>query len=386
MQLWNGLYLFAVFITLLICVLILSKKDKKQPDIFLFLYILSASIIIGAFYLYFEYSFKQCTLILQYRNQIQMPLLFFYVLSVVRPDRKFQKRLLLLFLPLGLSFLYMGWNFISLPETRFYTIYSFTRVKMPLLLSITKILEFLFEPIILIFLLKEVHQYRLKLRLSYSNLKGMELNWIRVLVYMELFGWILLGSTTFIFSQFFSENITLIFNIATVVSTGMILFIGYFGLRHTHLFTPQTILYKEVLPKDDDKKDERGKGEKYKNSYLTLQLVEEIKITLKQVKHEKLYLNPKLSLADVSEFIGYPAHSISEVLNIHMDTCFYDFVNDMRLEKAKELLTKGSLEIQTILAVALDSGFNSKSTFNRLFKLKTGITPSQFVKQNITEE
>ncbi len=59
---------------------------------------------------------------------------------------------------------------------------------------------------------------------------------------------------------------------------------------------------------------------------------------------------------------------------------FYDYINSYRVEEIKEVIQSVNLKQKTILTVAMDCGFNSKSTFNRIFKNKTGNTPSQYIK------
>lgn len=109
------------------------------------------------------------------------------------------------------------------------------------------------------------------------------------------------------------------------------------------------------------------------------ELAEKVETALEnEIVEKKMYLNPKLSLNEVSKAIGYPAYIISWVFNSRMETRFNDFVNDLRIREAKKLLDQGRLETQTLIAIAYDAGFNSKSSFNRIFKMRTGITPSQY--------
>lgn len=116
-----------------------------------------------------------------------------------------------------------------------------------------------------------------------------------------------------------------------------------------------------------------------KRDAVSTQAAKKIQADLKHyIVEKKNYLNPKLNILEVAEAIGYPVYAVSWVLNSCMDITFSDFVNEKRIEEAKRLMDEGRLETETILGIAFDAGFNSKSSFNRLFKLKTGITPSRY--------
>ncbi len=93
---------------------------------------------------------------------------------------------------------------------------------------------------------------------------------------------------------------------------------------------------------------------------------------------ERLYANDDLTLAALSERVGLsPAH-VSQIINERMGLSFYDMVNGYRVEEAKRRLVDPKAGHLKILAVGLEVGFRSKAAFNRVFKLKTGLTPSDF--------
>lgn len=96
------------------------------------------------------------------------------------------------------------------------------------------------------------------------------------------------------------------------------------------------------------------------------------------MNEDKLYLNAGLNLGALAEHIEASSSDVSRVLKLEFETNFYDFVNHYRVEEAKRLLRQSQ---HKVLAVAFDSGFNSKSNFNKLFKQHTGLTPSDYRKQ-----
>jgi len=91
---------------------------------------------------------------------------------------------------------------------------------------------------------------------------------------------------------------------------------------------------------------------------------------------ELLYRDPDLTLRQLSDAVGVTEHRVSEILNQHQQTSFYDFVNGRRIEEAKRLLLEEPE--RSVLDVALDVGFNSKSTFYAIFKKLTDQSPIAF--------
>jgi AraC-like DNA-binding protein len=100
------------------------------------------------------------------------------------------------------------------------------------------------------------------------------------------------------------------------------------------------------------------------------------------MKEEKLFLKPKLSLQDLATKLDVSTNVLSNVINSGFNQNFNDFVNDYRIQEFIQLVEGNKHEDFTILALAYDSGFNSKTTFNTFFKKRMNQTPNQFVKGN----
>lgn len=97
------------------------------------------------------------------------------------------------------------------------------------------------------------------------------------------------------------------------------------------------------------------------------------------VETEKLYLNSELKYTELAQKLNISARYLTEVLNKEIGTTFNDFINTYRVEEVKRRLLMPENATFSLLAIALDSGFNNKSSFNRIFKKHTGITPSEFL-------
>lgn len=101
---------------------------------------------------------------------------------------------------------------------------------------------------------------------------------------------------------------------------------------------------------------------------------------LSLMEKEKIYLNSDLTLSILSKYLNTSEKKCSFVLSHELNSNFNLFVNKYRVEEFKEKLRDGKHKTFTLLSLAYESGFDSKSTFNRLFKQLNGMTPSQFIK------
>jgi AraC-like DNA-binding protein len=123
--------------------------------------------------------------------------------------------------------------------------------------------------------------------------------------------------------------------------------------------------------------DEQKK--KYPKSGLTEEASEKLHQALINLMTENaLYKKSELSIDDLSSKLGIHPNYLSQIINQKEKKNFYDFVNTYRVEEFKRLIGMPRNQHLTLLSVAYDCGFNSKSSFNRYFKKATGQTPSEY--------
>jgi len=148
-------------------------------------------------------------------------------------------------------------------------------------------------------------------------------------------------------------------------------------LRTQYINLQQTIDYQKSGIKNTI--DKQAKLKPYKNSSLTPLNIEEYK---KQIlgfmDKEKPFLNPDLSQSEFASKIGISSHHFSEVLHFGFEQNFYNFINSYRVIEAQKLMKDNTYLNAKIIAIAFDSGFKSKTSFNRVFKKLTGQTPSEY--------
>jgi AraC-like DNA-binding protein len=144
--------------------------------------------------------------------------------------------------------------------------------------------------------------------------------------------------------------------------------IGYMGLKQPEIFLDPS----SIPPQSEG-------TEKYRRSGLSDESAEEIKRKLLTLMtSDKPFLSKDLTLQKLAELLKTSSHNLSEVINTRIHQSYYDFINQYRVEEFKSRLTDPESERYNLLSIAFDSGFQSKGTFNSIFKKFTGMTPSEF--------
>ncbi len=175
--------------------------------------------------------------------------------------------------------------------------------------------------------------------------------------------------------------------------TVMTFSVSYFGIKQEALFRNREVygepktepvkIEKEETPVVQTPADSNPEEkEKYKRSGLKEEDADLFsKRLLNFMERERPYLDAELTIQDLSAKINISKHHLTEILNNRMGKNFFTFINEYRIEEVKRKLSDPAFDHLTILGIAYDCGFNSKSSFNTLFKQYTGQTPSDFKKQ-----
>ncbi len=154
--------------------------------------------------------------------------------------------------------------------------------------------------------------------------------------------------------------------------------LGYLGYKQGVILT-----YTEDKPTKKTQPDIKKQDKKQYNikPLKDIKSPNEVAALIDLMEKEKPYLDPKLNIGSMANTLGIHAHQLSKSINQHFGQNFFEFVNNYRVEEYKKLVTNPKNIHFSILGLALDAGFNSKATFNRIFKNSTGLTPSEFRNQ-----
>ena len=141
---------------------------------------------------------------------------------------------------------------------------------------------------------------------------------------------------------------------------------GYMALKHPEALT---------------RADESAPSKKYEKSNLTAERAETyLKKLLQVMKTERPYVDGDLTLQKLADRLSIPVNHLSQIINERLGQNFFDFINSYRVKEAQELLVDAAKRHYTVIAIAEEVGFSSKSAFNAVFKKHVNMTPSEFRK------
>jgi len=295
------------------------------------------------------------------------PLLYLYVRFMANPGRKFNWLSLIHFIPF-IVFLTVSVIFRNIPllkdlrsffaPDRFITLRIVYSTCFFLSVSVYSILAFI-----------EIrkHQDYLKSIVSYTS-GVITLNWLKILsisFYVAFLILFILGGLNMIGDFVPFDPYFVIFGFIALFSIAY----SFYGIKQPVIFG-QEIMVQEEEKKETETYVKSGLKDKQAEAYL-LKLVS-------LVETRKPYLDRNLSIQDLSEMTGIPRHHITQVLNEKHKKNFFTFINEYRVKEVISRFSDPKNNNFTILGIAYDAGFNSKTSFNAIFKNQTGMTPSEF--------
>lgn len=160
----------------------------------------------------------------------------------------------------------------------------------------------------------------------------------------------------------------------TLTMVAVTIYLGYYGSGQSRILLPEYLL--ATTEKQTDK------AINHHLSNASEAEVQDLKSRLFEVlEQERPYEGENLNLELLANKIPTTSRKLSALLNHKLETPFYDLINNYRVEAVKEKMSQPQYANYTLLALVYESGFNSKTSFNRIFKNKTGLSPSAYKKQ-----
>jgi len=210
------------------------------------------------------------------------------------------------------------------------------------------------------YILKQIRSFKAKALSELSNTENIDLTWLRIFLFTFLTVFVLLVFMMVILIH--RLNITYFNNIISIVFALAIYVLGYKGLFQQTILPVNTIgKLTEDKPSFESKIDDQV-----------------LNRLLDYMDRQKPYNDPELTLTSLADLVSIGRNQLSEVINSGTGSNFYDFVNKYRVDEVKQLMQNPKFKDFTILAIAFEAGFPSKSTFNSIFKKFTGLTPSVY--------
>ena len=312
---------------------------------------------------------------------IHGPFLYLYTTSVTNQVKNF-KISILHFSPVLISYLSII-PFLQLPLEDKVLVYKNQGQGFETLTLVTTLAVFCSGIVYVIWSLLLLKKHKKNILNQFSYTERINLYWLRYLIYGIGFIWIfvLYGNDELIFSS-------VVF---------FVIFIGYFGINQAGVFTK-----KLTFPFDNENSSNTNGFEILKNLNNSLEIENELikdnkptkyvksglnqetaieiheLLTLK-MNEEQLFTNPELTLIELAQILETHPNNLSQVINTFEGKNFYDYINSKRIELFIKYIALPENKKYTILSIAFDCGFNSKSSFNKYFKKVTNQTPSEYI-------
>lgn len=223
--------------------------------------------------------------------------------------------------------------------------------------------------------------YQRSIRQLFSETSLIDLNWAK---------WLNNGNILFIvfsvaissLAHFYSEHVNFLILVNVAVITPYLYVIAYKGVTQSTLWR-QTGVSKENIENEMraceiELTDPGNKVREQKNKLSTDRITEMKNLIVTAMEADKLFQEPELTLQNLSDKLQLPSYQVSQAINEGMSKTFFDLINGYRVEEAKRLLLDVESINYTVLSVGFEAGFNSKTTFNTVFKKFTGLTPTEF--------
>jgi AraC-like DNA-binding protein len=347
--------------------LFLTKKNHKSNKFLAFALIAfclsSSKMLFNTLGLYQIQYLKYFPLGIEYS---MAPLLYFYVVSLITPNFKFQKRHLLHFIPLLVFQSYAFFIYFKAlgVETN---VEKDTLVLSLWYTPIKKGEDYLIVPFIISYLIAgyyKLKEYRQKLNDSISDNTYPTFNWlIKIFVLTSIVGLI----------NFVNLLLDFVFNLNSSHS---------FHWQALYLYIAFLIYYLGFVGYQQPNFEIKGLGKSEKSvKTLNKEKFNSIKkLLIKSLEIDKVFLNPTLNAKALAKKLSISQANLSIVVNQSFNKNFRDLINHYRLEEFKTKLNKLDHSHFSILSLALDCGFNSEASFYRIFKKQTGMSPKEFAK------
>ncbi len=374
---------------LFLAVLIFHKHGKLFANRFLgaMIFIYSA-VLVHLFLdeLGYATSFPHLPLLIIGAGFLIPPLHFLYAKYLVCNAVVTKKKDWLHFLPF---IIYEGYRLPTFfqPDEELVTLFANAETKgLPIDFVLFNWAIFLQASAYMLFTLLLLNRHARYIREVFSSLDKVRLDWLRNITYFAMGFIIVFGiENTFLL---FGVNLSNYFNLSSVLTAVYVYALGYLGLFKSEVLAAPAVADSfSQLPAlsyhDEPERDAlQQKNPKYKKSGLSDESASAyLHQLLELMKSKEPFTKSELTLNQLAEMLGISPHNLSEVINTRLHQNFFDFVNEYRLEKVKKDLADPQKQNLKVLAIAFDAGFNSKSSFNSLFKRRTNLTPTEYRRQ-----
>ena len=371
-----NIFLLSAIQGILLTIFLIVKKNNQHANRVLAVAMFFLSIDILSTYLFSIKMYLSYPIIFGINFGfpfIYGPVFYIYTKILILDEKKFSKKDLLHFIPFVLAHLYVSPFYFLSHQEKLIRINQFIN-QIQVDLAIIGFFKPVHGILYTILSLKLINEFNKKIKKSFSNIDKKKLDWLRYLITGTMIVWLIVAVLYFVSMEYNPDygafDLVIYFSISVFIYA-----VGYGALNQPEVFTQLEFL-------SEMKKESDSVKEKYEKSTLADGDIQRLKTELLTLMNsKKLFLSSDLTLAQLSKELGITNHNLSEVINVGFNKNFYDFINGYRIKEFKERIKNPDFTNYSLLAIAFESGFSSKSSFNSIFKKYTNTTPSEYRKQ-----
>ena len=296
------------------------------------------------------------------------PIIWIYVKSLTDQHFSFKPIYLLNLIPFFLCIIDFTFQFYTIPSVKRIEILQTESFKhfvdypiMIVAMALSSLIYFSWSAIL-------VRRYNRKIKGYFSETKNYDLAWLRIVMIASSVVY------TIIYVAFVADLIVpvgsfqLMHKASFVLGSVYLIILGFFGHRQGNLFSDKPVQIE--LPETEPMITEPAPLDRKENDF-THSL-------LGYMNEKKPFLNSEITLTTLASELSVSPEYLSKIINGQLRKNFFDFINHYRVEEFKVRCTLPENKHYTLIAIAYDCGFNSKATFNRVFKSSTGKTPGEY--------
>jgi len=322
------------------------------------------------------------------------PLLYLQVKYLLTRHTKFHLPDLLHFLPFLISILF-NIDFLLLSgEQKLYIVHNSTEYFNIIEIVSNEVIA-LQGVIYSIMAIRLIKSYKKKIREYESTVDKSIIKVLYIGISLNLFSWVIgiIGIHL--------DYLNIDMGINFFAYTYLVLVIVIYGISYSVVKSPEifkldidtirnnSVINKNLILKPKKSKQDSTDKNDYKNSE-DQSIQDPLLITLNKqliqyMENEKPYLNPELSLSELANSLNISRNQLSGIINQLHKKNFYELINQYRINEVKRLMEDPANKHFKLISLAYDAGFNSKASFNRIFKQMTDMTPSQFMESQQTK-
>src|SRR5690554_901041 len=353
--------------------LLLQKRQKQLHDRILIFWLLYLGLATASYALSIDF-FPDSSLLFSVIIALFLlhgPFLYLYVSALTLDKKHFKAKNLLHFLPFlaFVLYLFVASRFSGYSEGIRVDHATENAVEPPLLFLFFLIITALSGPVYFFLAYKKFHRSK-KSTLDFSS-KEVNLDWLGKLIPVFGIVWTALIVIAVIHHVFHFFSMEFCTDGLYLSLSGFIILIGYFGFKQQDVFINFSPEIEQEIPSDPEIKYAATKMEGHELQQCCNKVGQ-------FMKTNRPYLDSDLTLPKLAEDLNVSTHHLSQVINEMHDKNFFNFINKYRVEEVKRKIQDPKYQNYSLLGIAYESGFNSKSAFNRVFKNITGTTPSKY--------